>query len=547
MDRRSFVKSSVGLWAFASTSVAFAELLKISPKIILAHDSADPIQNMSSQAFDSIDFNGDNVNLPHDILWDIDGFILKNGGLPLATEHVPVIVIGGGMSGLLTQYFQAKKTKTVLLEQDKFLGGNSKGEIYKDISFSIGAAYVTVPDENSDIDLFFKDIGLRDLFRHEEASDVSTFFKKQVIKNFSSGDTAPEFKKQFEIINARLSQILENEFPEIPHNSNSNLTRQQLNELDSISFLDWMRELLKTEPHAHLLEYYQLYCWSSFTASIDELSAAQVLNFVASEVSGVLALPGGNALIASTIYKKLQNNILSDVRSSSFVLDVRTIDDKVQVSYLNVENKIVSMTADKVFVCCPKNVARRIIKNIPANQDKAFEDISFRGYIVGNVLLDSKIKSSGYDLFVQNGEYPETPSAMRPYKQGFADMIFADWSNFDQSQRSVLTLYRPLSYDGARQFLFSPMAHDKNKKKIVDELETLLPFLGLNSSNILGVRLTRWGHSLPVAKKGWISSGQPEIVSRPIEDKIYFVNQDNWVNPSFETCFAEAMRWATNG
>lgn len=162
-------------------------------------------------------------------------------------------------------------------------------------------------------------------------------------------------------------------------------------------------------------------------------------------------------------------------------------------------------------------------------------------------MLDQPVKSAGYDLFVQQGSYPEAPSAMKPYKQGFADVIFADWANHDRSKNSILTLYRPLSYDGARQFLFSPMAYQNNKKKFLDELETLLPALGLKPTNVSGIRMTRWGHSLPLAEKNWIASGQPEIVSRSIEDKIFFINQDNWVNPSFEACFSEAYRCARWG
>lgn len=388
MNRRSFIKySGSGLWVLSSASMAFGSILNKSTKSISLNsfnptsDSFDPIQLVRTKDFTNSEFNGDNVDLPHDILWNVEGFIAKNGGLPRPQLHVPAVVIGGGMSGLLTQYFLTKKTKSFLLEQDSVLGGNSKGEQFKDSTYSIGAAYITVPDEGSVIDLFLKETGLISEVRHEASEDVTTFFKKQLMKDFSKGTTASEFKYQFKVVSDNLKNILENYYPDIPYIENSGLTRSQLNELDQLTFIDWLRHVLKEEPHPHLLEYFQLYCWSSFAGSLEELSCAQVINFVASETAGILALPGGNSKIASVICEKLKSNTNSTIKNSAFVLDVRIIQDKVQISYLDSSKQIVSLTADQAYVCCPKNIAARIIKNLPADQEAAFKRITYRGYL----------------------------------------------------------------------------------------------------------------------------------------------------------------------
>jgi hypothetical protein len=58
---------------------------------------------------------------------------------------------------------------------------------------------------------------------------------------------------------------------------------------------------------------------------------------------------------------------------------------------------------------------------------------------------------------------------------------------------------------------------------------------------VKGYRLTRWGHSLPLARKGLIADGTVAKLIAPIQNKIFFVNQDNWVNPAFECAFSESL------
>ena len=548
MKRRQFIKSGASLWALAPllsaqfpSHVFAAATVKVKRANYLS--SIDPLQTLNVANYASVDFNGDNIERPHDILWNTAGYLAKKGGIPAVSKHVTNIVVGGGMSGLISQYYLTKEQGSLLLEQDRILGGNSKGEVYKGLAYSIGAAYVTVPDEGSDIETFFKETELMEEFRHEKDSEVAAFMKNKLVHEFWSGVTAPEAKEQFEKLNTILLDILENKYPDIPHFEESQVTRDELNAWDSMSFETWIKQNIGPDVHPHLMEYFQLYCWSSFSGSIDELSAAQVLNFVASETSGVLALPGGNSHITSRLYKILSENEKSQIHAGAFVLQIDVIDDKVRVVYESAEGQIISVTCDKCVMAAPKFVAKRIIPSVAADQAKAWEDISYRGYIVGNILLNKKIASAGYDLFNLKGDVPETPAAMRPPTRVGTDVIFADWANNDQADQSILSIYRPLPYDGARQFLFSPMAHEKHKKAILDDVSLLLPTLGLSRDNIQDIRLTRWGHSLPVADKSWIASGQPELVTRPIEEKIYFVNQDNWSNSAFETCYTEAKTW----
>jgi hypothetical protein len=113
-----------------------------------------------------------------------------------------------------------------------------------------------------------------------------------------------------------------------------------------------------------------------------------------------------------------------------------------------------------------------------------------------------------------------------------------------KSSHGVLSVYHGMAYDGARQFLFSPGSHDKYRERILNEVEPIMTGIGLNKQHILGVRLTRWGHSLPVAQQGLLKSGIAEASHQPVGNRIFFANQDNWANPCFETGFAEAKKAA---
>ncbi len=177
--------------------------------------------------------------------------------------------------------------------------------------------------------------------------------------------------------------------------------------------------------------------------------------------------------------------------------------------------------------------------DLPQVQYKQMQNLLYRGYIVANVFFEKPISPIAYDLFCLEGNYPEAPRPSKPEPRAFADFIFGDWANNQKTSQGVLTIYKPLPYDGARQFLFSPMAHEKHFKKIEEEIKAFLPNLGINQE-IVGIRLTRWGHSLPVAQKNLLRSGYLESMNTPVGGKIFFANQDNFANPAFETAFAAA-------
>ncbi len=499
------------------------------------------IQNVASSQSSSVDFNGDDINRPHDILWNVDQYVKKKGGWPKPQQKTKVVVVGGGISGLLSAYF-LKNEIPLVLEQSPVLGGNSKGEIYNKSMYSIGAAYITVPDANSPIEKLLNELNIYNKAKHESEDEVQCHYKNQFTKGFWQCATDPARAAEFIAVAAELKRIFEQQYPAIPWSADGTISLDLWKRWDQTNFKDW---LLARWPnlHPHILEFFQLYCWSSMNGSMEELSALQVLNFITAETVGVLAFPAGNSLLTYQLHKDLlQNNCT--IESGAFVLRVQKNENSVIVTYENLVKELKAVECDYCVIAAPKFVVAKIVPQLPAEQLQIMEKISYRGYIVANVILNKKIPSVGYDVFSLTGEYPEPPGPLNPSKKGFSDVCFGSWAQNDQVDESILTLYKPLPYDGARQFLFNPAAHDKSKKQIMDDLEVFLKSLGLTLADIKGIRLSRWGHSLPLARPNLLASGNLETMCRPVECQIFFANQDNYANPAFESAFAAAEKAA---
>lgn len=530
IHRRHFLQLSAALGAMSSVKRVFGQSVDR-----LMSDL--PIRSVLSA--NSIDFNGDDIHRSHEILWDIEGYISRHRDQKYPIENREIVIVGGGVSGLLTAR-SFKDQDFVLLESDPQFGGNSKGEEFQGAFFSTGAAYVTKPSEDSDLMTLLKELNLVDKFREEEVTSV--LYKNKFVENFWRGDAETEHAQKNEVLRfeARLKEL----------NENDDLLDE---DWDGISFEQWLAEEFPALPVA-VKEYLQLYAWSSFGASLEELSAYQMLGFIAAETEGIWSAPGGNALIAQALVTRLRQLKGKDsLRASCLVMRVKTTSQGVEVLYEDANRRLKLIRAKKAIVCCPKFVAKRIVPEIPDDQRKAMDSIRYRGYIVANVILSKKLTCPSYELYQLEGEVPEMPLALRPPTRPMTDLCFGTWAQ-DQvnmgasTERTVLTCYKALPMDGARQFLFSPMAHEKQKTQVMKAFPGLLEALSdrtgvsLTEKDILGVRMTRWGHSLPLAEVGFLKQNRHKLVSRPIADKIFFVNQDNVVNPCLETGLDEALK-----
>lgn len=540
MNRRDFFLATLSIgslslvpqWASANDQSVLNQFLAVQGMDV------SPLERLGRFGGSSV-VEGDTHDEAHEIFWNKDGYIQRKGGIPEASEEYDVVIVGGGIAGLTCAYFLRGK-KILLIEGNPRLGGNSKSQSVGRNYVSQGAAYITIPDDGDEIDTFLRRLNLKNKFRQVEHNDEAITLGGKFVSGFWEGASDPDRADEFKRAHEKFAEIYEHRYPEIPVWDDSSSGRSYFNSLDRMSFTSWLKRELGT-IHPHIMEYITLYCWSSFGASPDEISAAQGLNFLTCDLAGTLVLPGGNGLISEALYQELRRRSDVTILTRAFCVDVTSNNNEVQVCFKESDHKLKTVKASQCIFTGPKLVAKKIISTIPSQQLKAMDGINYRAYLVGNVFLKKKVPSQGYDIFTLDGKIP-SDGYNESKNRVFADVVFADWALKDSAQKSILTLYMPLPYDMAQQYLFVDTLYQKYVDRIKKRIAPFLEANGLTVNDIEGIRLVRYGHALPVAEVNGVSSGLFEKANQSIDGRIHFANQDNWGNPCFETSFGAALK-----
>ena len=294
----------------------------------------------------------------------------------------------------------------------------------------------------------------------------------------------------------------------------------------------------------------QSYFFSSFNAPMEEISAASGWNFVAAEEGGRWVLPGGNSRMVYEIWRRLTNlehRVRPQcrphfLRARCRVIDVRPQGQRIKVTYYDAAQNLRSISARFVIMAGSKHIAKYVLFDLEHwDYDKlqAMNQIGTLPYLVANVLLNAPIQRDFYDCFLL-GDGIHYPMSGDDLEQNpiVTDMLRGDYAN--EGPRSVLTLYWPLSWASARFTLLLNEPWEHYTQLLLPQLRRMLSLLNVPESAIRQVRLTRWGHAMPIARPGLIADRIAETAARPIDNKVFFVNQDNWSLPAVENSVLDA-------
>jgi hypothetical protein len=507
--------------------------------------SLSPIDRSLGDGPVGAEFFGDTPSKAHALLWNKARVLAERGGIPKPSEYRPIVVVGGGISGLASAYLLRDQAPMVL-EQASRMGGNSKGQSWRGIDYSIGAAYFCVPDAKSPTAKLFQELGLSSRYRlTDEAGLVAT--KTGLIKDFWSGaDQGEAGAKQVKRLVRYLKDILqETTFPYPDPARIESSARKSFEFLDKFSLRNHLERVVG--PLSHTLgAIIEQYCWSSFAASASEISAASGLNFLAAEFGPIATFPGGNSAVAEALCEHLHAQLPPDsLRANATVIDVRVQGDTALVSYIDSDGQIVTTETSAVVMSCPKFIVAKILDDIEPYRVSAIQELEYRAYIVANVLLKGASSISAYDLYLigdkeARGVNPQQESAAR----GVTDVVKADYAQ-GAPGFSVLTLYRAYPYRGARAQLLHDGAYESVRAEMMHQLSgEILPLYGFTPDAIQDLRMARWGHPIAVSRPGLVSNGVSDILSKPFRDRVFFVEQDNLPLPAIETALGEAFFWS---
>jgi len=489
-------------------------------------------------------FSGDQPQLPHEVLWDREAYFKqKNLSWPETREQVPLVIIGGGLSGLSTAYL-LREYKPVVLEQAPVFGGNSRGESWQGIDYSIGAAYIMKPDPRSPLHAILKELGLLEKGRTKSGDDP-VILNNQKIMGFWEGSSSETAKSQCKKIMDHCKHVYNEEkgfiYPDYPTENSRRL--KKISALDRISFKKHMEKVVGETLHPHINAALEHFCWSSAGASSDAISAAAGLNFFASEFGGdeIMIFPGGNSAVTEALAERLYKADPSSLRPKSLVFDVQVKNNKVHVHYLNSEGQVKGIEADAAVMACPKFVVKKILNPIEPSRKKAIEKMQYNAYLVANLCLNKSVPADFYDLYmIGDGNTDSTQLMAAAMEQKVTDVVHAAYAK-PHPDKAVLTLYRPLPYPGGRAMVYADTSYEQYRQEFEDQIQSeILPLLSLKKEDIAELRITRWGHPLPVAQVGFLSENQPQALRKPFRSRVFFVEQDNWALPAFETAVTEA-------
>jgi hypothetical protein len=489
-------------------------------------------------------YSGDAPARAHEALWDKRAFIRSRGGAPQAGERVPLAIVGGGLSGLTSAY-RLRAHRPVILEQAPRFGGNARAESWNGIDYAIGSAYFVKPDPGSDIDNLVRELRLADVMRERTAEGPVVWNGKRHYE-FWKAETDPGRGAQFERLGAHFHDVLNERngwfYPDIPVMDSK--LRPRIDALDRSSFLQHLERVAGGPLHAHIATAIEHFCSPSFGASAREVSAAAGLNFYAAEFDTLMVCAGGNAAVAEALLRGIAATVpASHLRAASMALDVSVRDDGAVVTYANEKGELRSLLARAVILACPKFVAAKLVDGLEDARRAAIARLRYNAYLVANVMLEGHVRDDFYDLFLLgDGTLPGGRAAgggaARGDRRRAGELRAAPAGSNGADPLSGPALPR-------RPLLLADESHARYRAEFEEQiLREILPLVGRAPSDIVDIRVARWGHPLPVAQAGLIADGVPETLRQPYRDRVFFVEQDNWALPAFETAVTEALTFA---
>ncbi|MBK8913297.1 MAG: NAD(P)-binding protein [Phycisphaerales bacterium] len=472
---------------------------------------------------------------------------------PAPTETIDVAIVGGGISGLLMAYL-LRRHRPVVFDYLPRFGGTSMGETWRGTAYSLGGAYFINPDPGSELEALYEELELGRACRLAAGEDPVEL--NGVIRDdFWNVENLPRDEQAaFTAYLDAVSHFANDAYPDIPLDPSAD--NGWILDLDRISFRQDVENRVGGPLPARLASAIQGYFASSFGAGWDEISAAGGWNFVAAEEYGRWVMPGGNAFVANRLWELLTrspdplggSDTATRLLPGCKVVDVRKSPQADwQVTWQDRQGELRSLLARRVVMCCPKHVAKHVLHNLDTIDDAkrlAMDHVHTAAYLCVNVLVDGAVGHDFYDLFLLNTGLLPMSSQEFAQHPPIIDVINAQFSAVGRPANSVLTLYWPLPWSHARRSFLTGDDWTAYANLAAPQIHRVLEVLGIAAGRVRQVRMGRWGHAMPISEPGFIADGWPEQLRRPIEDRVFFVHQDNWVLPAFETCMLEALHFA---
>lgn len=471
---------------------------------------------------------------------------------PTHFEKQPVLIVGGGMTGLIAGYYlkQSGFTNFKIIELNSYTGGNSSFGENAVSKYPWGAHYIPLPNrENSELLNFFKAMGLATtnvLSGKTEFADeyicqdpqerllIKGEWQESIlpVKNISEVDQN-QFDQFHQIVNEyKGKKGRDGKFIfDIPVMESSQ--DPQYLKLDSLSFHSYITQ---KGLDSDVLNWYLNYCTlDDFGMGIETVSAWAGLHYFCSRRAfdnsddhKIMTWPQGNGWVLEQLLKSLNSHIL--VNHAAVRIGQNKNSHVTTLVYNFDLNQVSQYESENVIFSAPKFLAPYVITDLDMSDAITADD--YYSWVVANVTVRLPMDKLN-DLHWDNVRYG---SASLGYVHARHQELRSHTDN-----QTVLTLYWPLFDKTLTATQVRKKIAGRNWNdwayQIASELEVIHP--GINQM-IQNIDIKVHGHGMIGPRVGRMNHVFRKKTEVPLKKgQIIFAHTDN----SGMSLFEEAHYW----
>jgi hypothetical protein len=465
---------------------------------------------------------------------------------PIKNIEIPVIIVGGGVSGLSAGRQLIKKgvNDFLILELENKVGGNSANGENKYSKYPLAAHYLPLPNpEDKELIEFLKDSKIitdfeKDLSVFDEeqlCADpkerlfIHNIWQEDLVPKFgNSAKTEAEFRRFFEWT-YKLTEEKDSRgkyYFTIPIKDVSDNKKYRY--LDRMTMKQWLVE--NNYSSEELYEYINYCCRDDFGLGIEAVSAwAGHFYFCARKnkiykSDAVLTWPEGNGRLVSHLKSTFRDKIKSEV----LVYNIELQNDKVNILAFDVKNnQSICYKADKVICAIPQFVSQYLIKG----RKKIASKFEYAPWFTATIILNDAFYNDTFPLSWDNVIY----------KTKGLGYVYNQHQQVAQIQnQKVITYYYSFSEASIkenRKKLFK-MKDEEFKRIVIDDLSIAHPNI---EENIIEIEVYKLGHGMISPKPNFLFSNELKEARQSIDDRIIFAHSDLSGVSIFEEAFHQGI------
>ncbi len=452
------------------------------------------------------------------------GHLLRGGYIPAPSveRRVPVIIVGGGISGLSAGWKLKREGfhDFEIIELENEAGGHSRSGENRVSPYPWGAHYVPLPGKDAKyVRELFEELGVitgYDARNEPVYKDEYLCFDPQerlyIHGRWQEGlvpalGTTERDREDFERFNEIVEGYKNRKAFRIP--MEFSLRDVDLLALDRVSIRGFLSSHGLASPALHW--YVDYACRDDYGCRADDVSAWAGLHYFASrdiDDATVLTWPEGNGWIVKRLREKLGEHI----RTGTMVFRLSQGGADVLADVFDVNRKTSSrIRADRVIVAAPVYLAKYLMREAPP-----VDEFTYAPWLVANITLDAFPRArAGAPIAWDNVIYDS---------ESLGYVVATHQSLTTHQKETVLTYYYPLT--GA-----SP---PKERERLLrTDWQSWVDFILADLSRphpeigglVRTIDIMRWGHAMVRPRPGFIWGEARQRFTRPF-GHIHFAHSD---------------------